>query len=503
MASVTGGTAVSSIRMNAAARVLGAPRPTVASQRAQRATGAPRLPGRPGTNGQQHGISQHQAATPKPIVQHPVKAPHALKPIAPHPAATLRSSGVPPAAFNPLQGDLNSKQLAALSSSITRENDEATLKPLAEESKQISGAEGAALTRYGQMGQTGQQIQAGLQQGLEASAKTGENQAADAALSASKAIETSGQSAAAMNGGQVNPAVQAALSSAQNQTAGLGGAAEQYQQAMGVSGQGLMANLRAAAAQRVTEGAGKIAQEYAASQGKIGEKEANTLAKQPAEAKSLAVELGQKQLTDAATLKSLGVKEGTLKVTGEKAATEKAFKEGETRSKQEEVGVKQAKLGIEREKNEDSLKKEEIKVRGELEKQGLANAGALAKEQVKAKYKLEEANKKAGRLTTPEEYKANTELSAAYTIVQESRSGKSKASPAEIREALTRGHEVVKNSSGKEVKETGPKVENQVLITAALELWNYHKVSPVTERQLKNMGIQSVPSIQNGEIVFS
>lgn len=479
----TGGTAAPSIRMNAAARALGAPR--VSAQPTTR--GTPKLP-RAGGN-QQRGISQHQANPQHAVAQHAVKAPRAAP-----------AKGPNLTAFNPLEGDLNGNQLGKLAGNITRQNDEATLKPLREEGKQITGAEGVALNRYAGMGQTGQQVQQGLQAGEEASAKTGENNAAEAALSASKAIETSGQSAQTMNAGYVDPAVQQALNSAQNTTAGLGGAAEQYQQAMGVSGQGLMANLRAAAAQRVTEGAGKIAQGYASSQGSVADEENKTLAKQPGEAKSLAVELGQKQLTDAATLKSLGVKEGTLGVDAQKAATEKAFKEGETKNTAQK---NQITLSLGREKSADSLKKEEIKVRGELEKQGLANAGSLAKEQIKTKTALEIANKKAGRLTTSEEDKAVGELSSAYATIQQLRTKNVPA--AAIREALTKGSRSVGEEvegKTKVVKEKVPTVKSQVLVTAALEAWDYHKVSAITQQQLKKMGIESVPKVQNGELVF-
>ena len=425
---------------------------------------------------------QHVARTPRQAAQ---RVP------APKPPKATSTAGYDPLAEY-LSGKYDSpSQLQALASNITKENDEAVLAPLRQQSKEITGAEGTALTRFGQMGAAGQQVQAGLQQGEEASAKTAENQAAENALSASKAIEGTGQSAADQTAGYVDPQVQAALTSAQTQTAGVGGAAAQFQQAMGVSGANEMSALRAAAAQRVVEGAQRIGEGYAASQAKGANEEDKVLAKRPAETKSLAVELGNKQASEVGVLKEVGVKEGTLSNAKEKVAVEKAYKEGETKKGFEEAGTKKAKLGIEREKNAATREK----TQSQLKSDEVKNGNTIRTAEIKAKSALEVANKKDGHLTTSEEDKAVGELSSAYATIQQLRT--EKVSNTEIREGLTKGSLPVK-SEGKVTKEKIPTIKNQVLVQAAMELWDFHKVNSVTERQLTRSGIQVPQEWVNG-----
>jgi hypothetical protein len=501
----TGGTAAPNVRINAAARVLGAPK--VTAQRQQRSTPSARPPRPVGRTGgtpappMGRGLTQHQVAPQRPVVQHQAaRQPHeSARPArAPRQAPPRQAPAPRQTAFNPLEGDLNSKQLAALATSVTKANDEPLIQAQQTQAKEIVGAEGTALQRQAAMGATGQGVMSGLQAGEEASAKTAQNNAAEAAVKAGHEIETSGQSASTATAGFVDPAVKAALAQSASTAGALGGAAGQYAAAMGVSGQNQMSQLRAAAAQRITEGGQRISQDYGQAQQKAQDEEDKLLAKQPAEAKTLAVELGQKQLTDAATLKSLGVKEGTLGVDQEKAATEKAYKEGQTSIGKQKNTItaegNKEKNSVAREKNAVTLKGDEIKARNTLEKEGIKNAGELAKEKVKAQYELEIANKKAGRLTTNEEDKMIGELGNAFNEVKNGRSGSAKETNQEIREALT---------TGKRGKEKVPTVKNQTLITAALEAWDYHKVSSVTLSQLRNLGIQSTPKVENGTLVFS
>ena len=488
MANNTGGTAAPSIRMNAAAQALGAPK--AIGQRAQRSTSSkPRLPR---VGGQQHGITQHQAAPQRAPQQHAARA------------AAPRGQLL---AFNPGERYLNSQQLAKLGTNITRENAETQLQPLRQQSREIGGAENTALNRYQGMSQTGQQVLQGLQAGEEASAKTAQNNAAEAALQASRQIETSGQNAASATAGYQDPQVQQALAASQGTAAGQGGSAAASQQAMAASGSNLISNIRAAAAQRVTEGAGKLSQIYGQAQAKDAAEQRQILARQPEAAKSLAADLGQKQFTDQLTARSLGVKtteeENKAQEAKSKARNEAARIRATERGQNVTLTLGQA-------KNATALKKEEMQVRGEIEKQGLANAGAMAKEQIKAKTALEVANKKAGRLPLDAENKAIGELSNTFTSIR-GLVGK-KAVPrgisgsTKLREILTKGErefgqEV--NGKTKVAKEKVAASKNGVLIAAAIEAWYYHKVSPITERQLKSMGIRSVPHVQNGELAFS
>ena len=473
----TGGTAAPSIRMNAAARALGAPK--VTGQRAQRTTAA-KLPR---VGAAQRGITQHQTAPQRAPQQHAARA------------AAPKAPGRPLTAFDPSQGTYTEGQLSKLAQNITREGDETALKPLRQESKEITGAEGAALNRYQGMGQTGQQVLQGLQTGEEASAKTAQNNAAEAAIQASKQIETAGQNAATATAGYVDPQVQQALAASQNTAAGLGGSAAAFQQAMGVSGPNLISNLRAAAAQRVTEGGQRISESYAGAQNKIGEKENDFLAKEQEKfggAKGLAVELGNKQFADQLTARSLGVKEGGLKVQGEKAATEKAFKEGELHNTAQKNKIS---LSLGQEKNATTREKTQATLRADEAK----NATAINQAQIRAKAQIDVANKKAGRLTTSEEDKAVGELSSAYAVIQQLRT--QKVSPAEIREGLTKGGLAVKekvNGKEKVSKEKLPTIKNQALVTAAMELWNYHRINGATERQLTKAGIQVPQEWVNG-----
>jgi hypothetical protein len=78
--------------------------------------------------------------------------------------------------------------------------------------------------------------------------------------------------------------------------------------------------------------------------------------------------------------------------------------------------------------------------------------------------------------------------------------------PQEIRNTLTTGglRRVVDatNSSGKkytkEVTYKYPKIGNQTLVTAAFELWDYHKISPQTAQALKGMGVAVSSEMTNG-----
>ena len=239
----TGGTMAPSIRINAAAQALGAPK--VAGQRQQRGTAQrpPRLPGQRGAPQAGRGITQHQAGPQRPVQQHQA-ARQAQRPAA-RPAAPPQRA---PTGLNPNQEYatgkyLNPAQLAAIAKNTAAASEKAALQPLQQEGKEIGGAEGVALNRYAGMGATGQQQLASLQSGEEASAKTAQNNAAEAAVSAAKQIESTGQSARTANGGFLDPAVQQALAASSNTAGALGGAASQYASAMGVSGANLMAEI--------------------------------------------------------------------------------------------------------------------------------------------------------------------------------------------------------------------------------------------------------------------
>ena len=103
--------------------------------------------------------------------------------------------------------------------------------------------------------------------------------------------------------------------------------------------------------------------------------------------------------------------------------------------------------------------------------------------------------KASGGLTTPQQDKVTGEIGTAYNIVQQLRTAN--INPQEIRNTLTTGglRRVVNTTSStgtkgtKEVTYKYPKIGNQALVTAAFELWDYHKVSPQTAQALKGMGV--------------
>ncbi len=502
-------TALPSIRVAAAAQALGAPR--VAGQRGQRNTAVKGLPGRAGGTAAPaagRGITQHQAAPQRPVIQRPAASQHQAAPRqnaaaenrqdlregAQRQAAANARQAQPkapstPAAFNPLQGTLNSQQLAQLAAGITKADTASQLNPLKQTSGQITGAEGVALNRYAGMGATGQQQLASLQSGEEASAKTAQNNAAEAAVSAAKEINTSGQSAQTANGGFLDPAVQQALAAGSNTAGALGGAAGQYAGAMGVSGANLMTGLRAAAAQRVTEGAGKIAQGYGAAQSKVANEEGNIVAKQPAEAKSLAVELGQKQFTDAATQSSLGIKQGTLVQKGQETAAKNKTAERDTQarnatSRQETAErVKATERGqtLAQYRNAENNR---VKERG----QDITQAHYTQTDKI-ARQKAEAAAKKSGMMS-PAQNKLAGEFGSAYETIRQLR--EQKLTPTQIRNVISTG-KLTANQGGKAVKLTFGKVSNPTLVQAAFEVWNYHKVSPTTAKALTAMGLTGSP----------
>jgi hypothetical protein len=257
----------------------------------------------------------HNQASRNVVRQAPAQ--HAARAAAPRPPRQT--------AFNPLEGNLNSQQLGALAQNITKANTQLLVAAQQQQGREITGAEGTALQRQAGVSQTENQQLASLQAGEEGSAKTAQNNAAEAAMKAANAIQTGGQATGQQTAGFIDPAVQAALAQSASTAGALGGAAGQYAAAMGVSGANQMSQLRAAAAQRQGEGGTRLQGVYGQAQQKVQDTENAALAKQPADAKSLAVELGQKQFADVATGKSLGIKQQVAQTTAANDQTKNAL----------------------------------------------------------------------------------------------------------------------------------------------------------------------------------
>jgi hypothetical protein len=459
-AAMTGGTPA--LRQAAAQRAVKGPR--VVSQRAQptrSASGPPRLP------------------TSSPV--HQAKA--SSKPAG-------KSGGKPATAFNPMSGFLNSQQLGELANQITKQNLGTQLAPLRQQAKEIQGTEGTVAKRYGGYSEATDKLLQGIGQDTENNAKTYENQAADAVLKAGQAVNQTGQTAQAQNGGYLDPQVQAQLNAQGQLATSVGGAQNSFAQAAGQNEQNFMGNLRAAAAQRALEGQSSIHGTYAAQLGKNTAQQRELVAKQPADAKSLETELGQKQFTDYATLQGLGIKQTGVQQAGEKIKL--TAKQNNEHDRLTERGQ-----NITVTKNAAQTRVDERKL-AETERHNRASESTSAE---RARAYVKKAN---GGLSTPQQDKVSGEIGTAYNVVQQLRTAN--VNPQEIRNTLTTGglRRVVDatNSSGKkytkEVTYKYPKIGNQTLVTAAFELWDYHKISPQTAQALKGMGVAVSSEMTNG-----
>jgi hypothetical protein len=390
--------------------------------------------------------------------------------------------------FNPVEGVLGSKEIRNISHTMAQEVLKAELEPLKSEAKEVANNETGASQRYSQYSTAANNLLAGVAGSQEASAKTFENQAADNALQAGKAIETSGQTQASMTGGYVSPELRAQLNAEAAREVGAGAAGNTFAQNTAQAGQNLVAGLRGAAALRAVEGQGKITGYFQKEANKIGEAENTRIAKVGADQAKDETELGQKNVTDYATLQGLGIKQSELlNKTGLDTSKEKeerskevteASKRQDERSKENSEGVKNrvslAKLGIEGEKEQATQKHYEAENK---------------ENEASAKEKL--AKVANGGVTTDTELKLLGEVASAYGTVEMLRSqGAKSASPQQIRQFIHIGADVEAGKSKVKVKA----ISNPALVNAAIELYYYHTVSPATQAALKAAGIDRTPA---------
>lgn len=449
--------------------------PKIASQKAQRAT--PGLPSGPKIH---VGITEHQAQpTAKPVNQHQATREAAARrvtaPKAQHAPATgapaTRTAPAKPGAqgLDPMNEYATGKyatgnELSRLAAAQVKTQDAATAAPYRQTAAETGSAEQNALARNQAMGATGQQTLAGLQAGEEASAKTGENNAAQAAIQAANSIRSAGAAGATANGGYGGPQAAAALAEAGQQAGSLGAAASQFQSAMGLSGQTEMAQLRAAAAQRITEGATRLGEGYQVAQQNNTKAEDEAVAKLPtvgAEREAL----GKSQVADRSALATVGIKEGTLKATEQKNAdTVKGNEEKNQTTRQDAAEKNRVTAEGNADKNQTQI----------AEKHDWTQI-AVAEKNNKAK--TEAAAIKAGGHSTAEETKLTNQLTAAYETVTQLAPGK--WSKPQIQKALL---------EGKIGKAGIPKVTSPVLVQAAYELYMYHEINNATRSQLRQLG---------------
>jgi hypothetical protein len=383
--------------------------------------------------------------------------------------------------FNPLG---SGQEDVGVAKSIAQQTGNVERQPLNAEAKQIQQNELGASQRYGKYAEAANQYLGGIAGQQEASAKTFENQAADSALHAGKAVETSGQNAASMTAGFLTPELKAQLNAEGNRESQAGAAGNTFAQNSAQAGQSLMAGIRGSAALKATEGQAKLTGVFQKQAGLVQQKLQGVGVKEGASEAKLAVELPQKQFTNKATASGLGIKVGeaqnktalaqnTIKSTASKEQSEASKRQSEAAKRQDE-GVKTkislAKLGPEIKRTEAEATQAAAKAKNELHK--------LA----------------AGGLTTTQQDKYAEQIGAAYSTVQNLRA--KGVSDAKIGETLSKGYERVSvNEGGKEkaISVKYPKITNTVLQKAALELWNYHTVSKPTQAALHTLGITLSP----------
>lgn len=266
------GVAPQGTRLIAAAQALGAPKGVARPQPKAKAN----LP-RP---------QKAKASLPRPQ-NHPAKA-------APHAQAAKPST----VAFNPLAGTLNTQQLQTLARNTAQSQQKAELAPLQNQAREIQGNEAGVQQRFQQYGQAQDAQLGAIAQSAEASAKTAQNNAAELALKSGQAVEGTGQSQSALTDGYIAPELKAEIN-AEGARAASSGATGTSLAAQGAQNENnFMANLRATAAAKVTEGAKGISSLYGKQLGENQAKQGEAAAKlAPNEAKLL-TELGQKQFAD-------------------------------------------------------------------------------------------------------------------------------------------------------------------------------------------------------------
>lgn len=355
------------------------------------------------------------------------------------------------------------------------------LAPLQNQARELSATEQAAQNRFKGYAETQQANLASLGQQAEASAKTAQNQAADNALKAGQAIETSGQAQAGLTGGYLSPELRAELQAEGQRAAGTGAAGKSLAEQSGQNEINLLGNMRAAAVAKATEGSSQIASQYgralrenATKQGEIPGRVSNNVGK-------LATELEGKQFNQKATEAGLGIKTTTLaQKAKETAAKLRTTERGQNFGRMNA----QEKARVTREVSKERTASSE---RGHsIAERHYAAADATARE--RARTAAEKSN--PGGVTPDAALKQAEQLGSAFTTIRQLR--EQKLTPAQIRNVLSTGYLRANVKEGGKTKTTTlkySKVANQALVQAAFELWDTHKVSGQTAAQLKALGL--------------
>jgi hypothetical protein len=460
MANNTGGTAAPSIRVPAAAQALGAPK--ISSIR-------PQAPSK--------GVTR--AKMPM--------APKAKTPVLPRAKAPTqdRTPARAPRAQAPKveKGflEMNPDQLHHFVEKQVQSNTKAELQPYKARGQEITGTEQTVAKRYGAYGEATQSLLGGIQSSQEAGAKTADNLAAQVAVKGQGEVNTAGQNATTLNGGQLEPSVKAGTEAGATNIAGLGAAAQANSVAQGQSEANYLANIRAAAAQRVTEGQKGIASTYGKQRAENQGHEGQLLAKQSGAIAKLTEADSQTQFADKATKAKLASENIKIGISKE----DQAHKERETtlKAKGAEVGHSLTARGQE-------ITAQRDRETARLDERGKNITEKHYQEADKAAREKAHSTAEKGGLTSDEQFQIAEGLGSAYETIRQLR--EQKLSPTQIRNVLSTGS-LRANVGGKPTTLKYSAVKNTTLVQAAFELWDYHKVSPHTEATLKSMGITIPP----------
>jgi hypothetical protein len=291
--------------------------------------------------------------------------------------------------------ELNPAQIAQRGSHMAQLQQKAELSPLQGQAKELSGTEAAAQARFKALGEAQSTNLQGISQQAETSAKTSENRAADLALKTGKSIESSGQAEAGQLGGYVSPELKAQMLAAGQRASETSGAGQSLAAQSGQNEVNYLANLRASAAARVTEGSRQIAAPYGKALAENAGKQRETIAKTAPNAAKYQQELGKEAFNQKATQLGLGIKNselglksGKLNIEGQNART-KAF---DVSSKAQSTA---AKLGLEGRKL--SFNEWATKEKVAISKMSASDQARYHEAQVRAKESGTTANPAAGR----------------------------------------------------------------------------------------------------------
>lgn len=459
-------------------------------------TAAPKMPAAP------------SRASPKlPVARTPVVKAQRAQPVSGRIAAAAHALGAPKATVHPAKAlaarapgkaaspgrggegerswlQMTPGELQQLASKEVQQNTQAELQPFRARQGEITGTEQTVAKRFGGYGEASDKLLGGIQASAEGSAKTLDNEAAESAMKARQGVESAGQTAQSLTAGYLDPQVRAQLGAEQANVAGIGAGQQASAQALGQGETNFITGLRAAAAQRVAEGQRGITSQFGAQRAKVAGEEGKLLARMPGQTTKLDTELLQKQFTNRATEAGLGIKQGTLAVSQQKANAEGRYKAGELTSKERSLAGQERGRSITQEHYQADAA---YKAASIAQKEVIDNKDVEEKS-AKIKDLLAKASPTGAKpLTTSQANKLSTELGAAYNAFSRLRT--EGLPPTSIRNALTVGQAEARGASGKVEKYKVPRVESQVLIKAAEELWNTHRVSKPTRALLGRLGM--------------